>query len=118
MVTRPRNGVGVVEVRCELDMLTAPSLTQLLAQQLAQGCQVLVVDLGGCDFLGSSGLAVLVEARERAINTSTRLALAGLTRITSRALQATAIEGLFDIYPSAGDAVAALGGESDTQSPE
>jgi hypothetical protein len=30
----------------------------------------------------------------------------------------TAIEGLFDIYPSAGDAVAALGGESDTQSPE
>jgi hypothetical protein len=46
------------------------------------------------------------------------LALAGLTRITSWALQATAIEGLFDIYPSAGDVVAALGGESDTQSPE
>jgi anti-sigma B factor antagonist len=96
-------------------MLTAPSLTESLAQQFTRGCQILVVDLSGCDFLGSSGLAVLVEARERAIETSTSFALAGLNRIASRALQATGIEGLFDIYPNAGDAVAALGGESGGQ---
>jgi len=111
VVTRPRSGSSVVEVRCELDMLTAPSLTRVLGQQFAEGCQVLVVDLSGCEFMGSSGLAVLVETRERANDTSARLALVGLTRITSRALRATGIEGLFSIYPSAAEAVAALDGE-------
>lgn len=95
-------------------MLTAPSLSRVLGQQLAEGCQVLVVDLSGCEFMGSSGLAVLVETRERTTDASTRFALAGLTRITSRALRATGIEGLFTIYPSADEALAAFAGEQAT----
>lgn len=107
-VAYPAEGVCVVGVRCELDMVTAPSLTQLLTQELAAGHRAVVVDLAGCGFMGSSGLAALVEARDRATERSTTLALAGLTRTVARALEATALAPLFDTYPSADEAVAAL----------
>jgi anti-sigma B factor antagonist len=115
-VSYPRDGVCVIDVQCELDMLTSPALTRVLSDQLAAGCGVLVVDLGGCEFLGSSGLATLVTTRERIRDTSTSFALAGVNRITSRALRATGIEGLFDIYASSADAATALTRESDSQS--
>lgn len=107
-VVYPAEGICVIKVHCELDMVTAPSLTQLLAQELAADQRAVVVDLSGCGFLGSSGLASLVEARERATVRGITLALAGLTPITARALEATALKPLFDTYPTVDDAVAAL----------
>lgn len=107
-VAYPAEGICVIKVHCELDMVTAPSLTQLLAQELAADQRAVVVDLSGCGFLGSSGLASLVEARERATVRGITLALAGLTPITARALEATALKPLFDTYPTVDDAVAAL----------
>lgn len=106
-VTYPGEGVCVIGVHCELDMLTAPSLSQLLSQELGAGHRV-VVDLAGCGFLGSSGLAALVAARDQATDRRARLALAGLTRTTARALEATALKPLFDTYPTVDDAVAAI----------
>jgi anti-sigma B factor antagonist len=107
-VVYPAEGICVIKVHCELDMVTAPSLTQLLAQELAADHRGVVVDLSGCGFLGSSGLASLVEARERATERGLTLALAGLTPITARALEATALKPLFDTYPTVDDAVATL----------
>lgn len=60
-IVRPRAGLSVIEVRCELDVLTAPSLTRLLLQELEDGCRGLIVDLSGCEFLGSSGLSAQAE---------------------------------------------------------
>jgi anti-anti-sigma factor len=69
-VTHPRPGLCVIEVRCELDMLTGPSLTQLLLQELGGECRGLIVDMSGCEFLGSSGLAALLEGKQQADSTS------------------------------------------------
>jgi anti-anti-sigma factor len=108
-VAHLRDGISVLVVRCELDMQTAPSFKQLLVQELSGGCRALIVDLSECEFLGSSGLTALVEARDRADSTSTRVALAGMSRITSRALEATGLDSLFAIHPSVAGAVSTLG---------
>ena len=108
-VLQPADGVCVIEVGCELDMLTTPALRLLLIQELAGGHRVVLVDFSGCDFMGSTGLTVLVEARERARQKAiVHLALAGLTRTVSRALAATGLEPLFDIYPTAWAALSRL----------
>jgi anti-sigma B factor antagonist len=104
----PADGMCVIRVNCELDMVTAPSLTQLLTQEVAAGHRAVVVDLAGCGFLGSSGLAALVAARDQAIRARTTLALAGLTAISARALEATALTPLFDTFPTVDDAVTAI----------
>jgi len=109
-VSHPGEGLCVIAVQCELDILTGPSLTQLLLQELDGDCRGLIVDMSGCEFLGSSGLAALLEGKQRAEDTSTPMVLAGMNRIASRALQATGLETMFPTYPSAQDAIAALSG--------
>lgn len=100
--------ISVITVSCELDMATTPAFGQLLTQELDNGHPVVLVDLSGCEFMGSSGLAALISAREHATHTGTLLALAGLTRTVTRALQATNLEPLFTIYPTLSDAQTAL----------
>jgi anti-sigma B factor antagonist len=107
-VIHPRAGLCEIEVRCELDMLTGPSLTQLLLQELGDECRGLIVDMSGCEFLGSSGLAALLEGKQQADSTSIPIVLAGMNRIATRALQATGLESMFRTYPSAEEAVSAL----------
>jgi anti-sigma B factor antagonist len=103
-VTQPTDKISVITVNCELDMATSPALGQLLTQELDNGRPVLLVDLSGCEFMSSSGLAVLMAAREHANHTATHLALAGLTRTVTRALDATGLTPLFDIHPSNAEA--------------
>jgi len=109
-VTHPRAGLCVIEVRCELDILTGPSLTQLLIQELSGECRGLIVDMSGCNFLGSSGISALLESKQQADTTSVPFVLAGMNRIASRALQVTGLESMFPIHPSAAAAVSALSG--------
>jgi anti-sigma B factor antagonist len=109
-VTRVAGGIAVVAVTCELDMQTVPAFEQMLAQEARAGHSALVVDLSGCEFMGSSGLAALVEAHDRGRKAGTPLALAGLSRTLSRGIEITGLDNLFDTYPSVEAAVAALPG--------
>jgi anti-sigma B factor antagonist len=56
----------VLRVAGEVDLLTAPELKAEIEQALGAEPRVLVVDLSEVGFLGSSGLAVLVQAQELA----------------------------------------------------
>jgi len=106
-VSRPAPGVAVIAVSCELDMMTVPAFEQLLAQEARAGHRVLIVDLSGCGFMGSSGLAALVEAHDRGRRSGTPLALAGLSRTLARGISITGLDSLFDIHPTVEAAAAA-----------
>jgi anti-sigma B factor antagonist len=111
IVTHPTEKTCVIAVTCELDVVTTPTLDQLITQELDSRRALLLLDLAGCDFMGSSGLAVLMSAREHSTDTPTRFALAGLNRTVTRALQAVGLEALFDIYPTTPAALSSLSGE-------
>lgn len=104
-VEHPAPGVSVVRPVGEIDMLTAPTFAQAFRDELTTACSLLVVDLAGVEFLGSSGLAALIEARQRAGETATVL-LAGAQRpIVARTLRLTRLDQLFAWYPSVSEAV-------------
>lgn len=111
VVSSPQDGVGVLEVRGELDSATVPAFEMLLIRELDDGCRCLVIDLAGCEFLGSMALAALVHVQHHTERTAAALALAGMNRIISRTLYATGLEPLFTTYPSVTDAVEALIGD-------
>ena len=96
----------LVTVAGEIDMVTTPTLRAFLQQQLEQPASLLVIDLTAVRFLGSSGLAVLVEtlgaARERHIG----LRLVCNSREVTRPLEATSLTKLFEIHSDPDTALA------------
>lgn len=95
----------VVEVTGELDLLTAPRLSDTLHAVARLDYKVLVLDLSTLKFMGSAGLATLVEAHQHAArHTSLRIVACGPT--TLRPIQITGLDTLLDIYPSRADALA------------
>jgi anti-sigma B factor antagonist len=56
---------GVIAVRGEIDMATAAQLRSVLDALMDEGASRIVLDCRGLEFLDSSGIGVLVAARQR-----------------------------------------------------
>ena len=93
-----RDGARVLRVSGEIDIIGAPALRAALMPAL-DDARLVVLDLSEVSFLGSSGLAVLVEAREQAQRSERELRLVCATRIVLRALEATGLRELFVVAP-------------------
>ena len=59
------NGVRLVAIGGELDISTSPRVRELLSVAAQDADRPLVVDLRGCDFIDSTGLSVLLNAKRR-----------------------------------------------------
>ncbi|MFC5948267.1 STAS domain-containing protein [Pseudonocardia lutea] len=97
--TRPAGeGQVVVEVGGEVDMLTSPQLRSVVLGQVSDGAQLVVLALDGVTFLGTSGLAVLIEVREAAHQAGVELRLACTGRRVLRPLSIAGLVPMFDIH--------------------
>jgi anti-sigma B factor antagonist len=95
--TTGEDGVVIVTVVGEVDTFTAPVLRSSLDTQLEQQPRELVIDLSGVQFLGSAGLAVLVETQKSARSRDVELRLVATTRAVTRPLEVTGLIDLFTI---------------------
>ncbi|GLZ49430.1 hypothetical protein Acsp06_56150 [Actinomycetospora sp. NBRC 106375] len=100
------NGASVIRLAGEIDMLTTPALRAKVNEELQGKPTVLVLDMLSVEFLGSSGLALLVEALDESRNRDVALRLVANSRPVSRPLQATGLTDLFALYPSVEAALA------------
>jgi anti-sigma B factor antagonist len=107
-VAHPTQRICVVEVSCELDMLTSPTLQRLLTQALVGGYDAVLVDLSGCEFMASGGIAALMSAHDQSGDSGIRFGLVGMHRIVGRALRASGLESLLITYPTLEEAVAGI----------
>ena len=98
--------VHVLHVVGELDTMTAPLLAVRLAEQQS-AVSKLVVDLSEVSFLGSAGLAALVEARDAADRRGGQLLVVPGSRIAKRALEATGLLSLFTVADDVPEALSA-----------
>lgn len=99
-------GRVVVTVGGEVDILTSPQLRAAVLDQIEQGAELVVLDLDGITFLGTSGLAVLIEAREAAQAGGVALRLACSERRVLRPLTIAGLTPLFDVHETVGGALA------------
>jgi anti-sigma B factor antagonist len=106
-VRRTESGHAVLEVAGEIDMVTAPQLANALAELLDQDERVVVVDLSEVRFLGSSGLAVLVNCYV-ALEPGTALLIVASRREVRRAFAVTGLDGRLPLYPTREAAFASL----------
>ena len=106
---RPTPSQIVIEVGGEVDMLTSPQLRAIVLEQFepAAGTELVVLGMDGVTFLGTSGLAVLIEVREAAHMAGVELRLACTARRVLRPLTIAGLVSLFDIHDSQEAALAA-----------
>jgi len=100
------DGACVVRLAGELDLYNANDVRQALFDACADRPERLVVDLGEVDFVDSTALGVLIEARTKLPNRKAfMLAAPGLE--TKRALQISGLDRHFSVHDSVEDALEA-----------
>lgn len=95
----------LVTVTGEVDMMTTPHLRTYLQEHVRRADARLVLDLRGVAFLGSSGLAVLVETLDWTRERGIALRLVCTSREVLRPLEATGLTELFEIRSDPEDAL-------------
>ncbi len=99
--------VPVLQLRGDVDVLSAPELRELLEDLLATEPVSLVIDLSEVNFFDSTGLRVLNDVDRRARGQQTVLSLAGLHERVLRLFQITGLDQRFAIHDSVEDAAGA-----------
>jgi anti-sigma B factor antagonist len=100
------DGTTVVRLAGELDLYNASEVRDALATAAENKPQRIVVDLSRVEFIDSTALGVLIEARTRLENRRAFL-LAGPGLETRRALEVSGLARHFGIHDSVDEAVAA-----------
>lgn len=105
-----RTGAAVVTVRGEMDLVTAPMLSCVLAMLIDQGHPDLILDLGGLGFMDASGLGVMVEIASRSSSEGGALTVRSPSRLVRRILDITEVSALVTLEALGVEAVT-LGAE-------
>lgn len=85
----------VVRVAGEIDLATAPQFEAFLRDQLAHTRAVLMLELSGVNYLGSTGLEVLLSVRAECRRRGVDLVFAECSFSVLRAFEASGFTGVF-----------------------
>lgn len=96
----------VVKLAGELDLYNAPKVRDALVEACSDSPERVVVDLAEVEFIDSTALGVLIEARGRLANNRAFL-LAGPALETRRALEISGLDRHFGVYSSVSEALLA-----------
>ncbi|MFE2754667.1 STAS domain-containing protein [Actinosynnema sp. NPDC059335] len=97
-------GVVVVAVAGELDMATTPAVEGHVRAVLGRPVRVLVLDLSGVTFLGSTGINMLIALRAACVAEDTALRLVVTTKVVRQPLQLTGLVDRFTIVAAVDEA--------------
>ncbi len=100
-----RDGAVIVKLVGELDLYNAPEVRSALLQLTSEQPERLVIDLGDVDFVDSTALGVLIEARTK-LNNPRSFLLASPGRETHRALQISGLDQHLSVHDSVESALA------------
>jgi anti-sigma B factor antagonist len=99
-----KDGAVVVHLTGELDLYNAPAMRETLFAVAAESPDRLVVDLTDVEFIDSTALGVLIEARTRLSNRRAFL-LASPGLETHRALQVSGLDRHLPVHESVDSAL-------------
>lgn len=104
------HGVRTISVRGELDLSTAPDLEGPLEQTLESEEGSVLIDLSQCEFIDSTGIALIVRAWQRLDGgeDGRNLVLCSQNDQVRRVLEITGLELSIPVHPTRDDAISAL----------
>jgi anti-anti-sigma factor len=106
------HGVRTISVRGELDLSTAPELEGPLEQALDSGEGSVLIDLSSCEFIDSTGIALIVRAWQRLSSgeNGRSLVICSHNDQVRRVLEITGLELSIPVHGTRDEALAAMAG--------
>lgn len=105
------DGVRVIAVRGELDLSTAPDLEGPLDAAVNDNGGSVLIDLGECEFIDSTGIALIVRGWQKlAGDGKGHLAICSPTEQVRRVLDVSGLDQSIPVHASRDEGVAALRG--------
>src|SRR5436190_7937154 len=101
-------GAWVITIAGELDIATSPKVRELLSDAARDDEKPLVIDLTGCDFVDSTGLATLLHGAKPAQNGESNVALVCVGGEVRKLLELTAIDRTIPVYETLDSAIEAV----------
>lgn len=101
------DGVRVIAVRGELDLSTAPDLEGPLDAALDGGGSSVLIDLTACEFIDSTGIALIVRAWQQ-LDGDGSLVLCSPNEQVRRVLDVSGLDQSIPVHPSREAGLAAL----------
>jgi anti-anti-sigma factor len=106
------HGVRTISVRGELDLSTAPELEGPLEGTLSSDEGSVLIDLSQCEFIDSTGIALIVRAWQRLDSggNGRALVICSANDQVRRVLEITGLELSIPVHLTRDDALAAISG--------
>jgi len=101
--------IQTLELSGELDYHSSPELREKLTELTAKQAPKILVDLGGVEYMDSSGIATFVEAFQKAKRYQGRLVLAALTTTVRGVFEIAKLDSIFEIAPTVAEGAERLG---------
>ena len=105
-LSHPRDGAAVVAVSGEVDLCSSTTLREKLNEALAEGPDLLVIDLAQVSFIDSTGLSCLVSAAHRTTEVDCALAVAAPAGRVRQLIAMTGIGRVISVHTTLADALA------------
>jgi anti-anti-sigma factor len=104
------HGVRAISVRGELDLSTAPELEGPLEETLESGEGSVLIDLSQCEFIDSTGIALIVRAWQRLDSgeNGRALVICSHNEQVRRVLEITGLELSIPVHETRDEALAAI----------
>ncbi len=109
VVTAVHQGMTILSVAGDIDLLTAPRLREAVTAALVSESRCLIIDLTQTKFLSSSGMRVLIDAHN-AISPTGHLGIVADGPATSRPMKLIGLDQILTIMPTLDAAASAFGG--------
>jgi anti-sigma B factor antagonist len=106
-----QNGIAVLKVDGDIDLATVPALEAAISEALIPRPTGLVIDLTAVGFLASAGLQALV-ATHNTVSDTAQFAVVANSAATSRPIQLTGLDQIFQLFPTLDEALSAVGPNS------
>ncbi len=104
------SGIPVLKVAGEIDLYTSPDFKSAIISIIDNGKKDIVIDLSEVGYMDSGGFGVLLGAVRRVKPLSGSINLVGCSENIRRILNITRLDTIFGLYPTVGEAVAAIKG--------
>ena len=99
-----QHGIAVLAISGEMDLASAAAVEHAIAEVLAEDPPSLIIDLLGVQFLDSTGVAILLNAREKFVDCE-RFSVVAQGRMTSRAIQLLDLDRLLSLQETVEEAL-------------
>jgi len=103
--TQNYNDVTVLELQGVLDIDSIEQLESAIYDVTSAGKCALVLDLSGVGFIDSTGLQLLISARDHCNDNKCQFRIAGLDQNCEKIFQITRLDQKFDCYAELAEAV-------------